>query len=140
MSVHRLLAEARDLLPARAVPADLEHIVRAGGLVVDIRPLRQRRCDRSMPNALVIDRNVLEWRLDPDGPDRIPELTGAGQPVVVVCDEGYASSLAAASLQRLGLWRATDLAGGYQAWRRWERGRRAGTSPLRPDHVDALPV
>ena len=127
MTADQLLAEARSLLPPRALPADLGFVLDAGGLVVDIRPLAQRRLDRTIPGALVIDRNVLEWRLDPTGPHRIPELTGAGQPVVIVCDEGYASSLAAASLQRLGLWRATDLAGGYQAWRRWERARRAGT-------------
>jgi rhodanese-related sulfurtransferase len=65
----------------------------------------------------VVDRNVLEWRLDPTSPDRIAEVRGAEQTVVVICNEGYASSLAAAALQRLGLRNATDLDGGFQAWR-----------------------
>jgi rhodanese-related sulfurtransferase len=66
----------------------------------------------------LLERNVLEWRLDPTSAHRLPEVTGPDQPIVVVCDEGYASSLAAASLRALGLTRATDLAGGFQAWRR----------------------
>jgi rhodanese-related sulfurtransferase len=70
-----------------------------------------------MPGALVIERNVLEWRLDPASPDRIPEVTGHDQVVVVVCSEGYSSSLAAAALQDLGYRNATDLAGGFQAWK-----------------------
>jgi rhodanese-related sulfurtransferase len=67
---------------------------------------------------VVVDRNVLEWRLDPTSPDRLAEITGRDQPIVLFCDEGYASSLAAATLRELGLHRATDLDGGYQAWRR----------------------
>lgn len=120
--------------------ADLDLVVATGGLVIDIRPLHQRERDGLLPGALVIDRNVLEWRLDPEGAHRVTELTGRSQPVVVVCDEGYASSLAAASLQRLGLWRATDLAGGFQAWRRWLGARRAVTGIPRPDCVDPLPA
>ena len=89
-----------------------------GGLVVDIRPDDLRERDGDLPGALVVGRNVLEWRLDPDGEWRLPEVTGPDQPVVLVCDEGYASSLAAATLRELGLRRATDLDGGYQAWRR----------------------
>jgi rhodanese-related sulfurtransferase len=88
-----------------------------GALVVDIRPVEQRSRDGELPGAVVVDRNVLEWRLDPASEDRIPEVTGHDQPIVVVCNEGYASSLAAATLQDLGLHRATDLDGGYQAWR-----------------------
>jgi rhodanese-related sulfurtransferase len=90
----------------------------AGGLVVDIRPVELRERDGEMPGARVIDRNVLEWRLDPTSPHRLSELTGTEQPIVLVCDEGYASSLAAATLRELGLRRATDLDGGYQAWLR----------------------
>ena len=100
-----------------------------GGLVVDIRPEWQRRRDGDLPGALVVERNVLEWRLDPSSPHRLPEVDGHDQVVVVVCDEGYASSLAAASLQDLGLANATDLAGGYQAWLR----RRGPNLPLVPD-------
>ena len=69
-----------------------------------------------LPGAVVIDRNVLEWRLDPTSDHRIAQVTGADQVIVLVCNEGYASSLAAATLRRLGLRRATDLVGGYQAW------------------------
>ena len=73
--------------------------------------------DGVIPGALAVGRNVLEWRLDPVGAHRIPEVTSYEQVVVVVCDEGYASSLAAASLQQLGLQHATDLIGGFQAWK-----------------------
>ena len=90
-----------------------------GGLVVDIRPVELRARDGEMPGAVVIDRNVLEWRLDPTSPHRLPAVTGPDQPIVLFCDEGYASSLAAAALRSLGLTRATDLDGGYQAWRSW---------------------
>ncbi|GAT81646.1 sulfurtransferase [Streptomyces sp. F-3] len=91
---------------------------RAGeALLVDIRYAALRDRDGLIPGALVIERNELEWRLDPWGSHRVPEATGHDLRVVVVCDEGYASSLAAASLHRLGLHRATDLVGGFQAWR-----------------------
>src|SRR5205085_6633931 len=101
----------------RPGPAELDAIRAAGGLIVDIRPVEQRSRDGELPGALVVDRNVLEWRLDPTSPHRVAEVRGHDQPIVLVCDEGYASSLAAASLQRLGLRGATDLDGGYQAWR-----------------------
>jgi len=86
-------------------------------LLVDIRYAALREGDGLIPGALVIERNELEWRLDPRGSHRIPEATGHDLRVVVVCNEGYASSLAAESLHRLGLYRATDLVGGFQAWR-----------------------
>mgnify|MGYP006175799097 CR=1 FL=1 len=85
------------------------------------RRVELRERDGLLPGALVIDRNVLEWRLDPSSPWRVPEVTGPDQEVVLFCDEGYASSLAAATLRRLGLRRATDLDGGYQAWLRAQR-------------------
>jgi rhodanese-related sulfurtransferase len=115
-SIDQLLAEVRRSLPARPGPAELADIRAAGGLIVDIRPVELRDQDGELPDALVIDRNVLEWRLDPGSPHRIPEVIGYDQTIVVVCDEGYASSLAAATLQQLGLHRATDLDGGFQAW------------------------
>jgi rhodanese-related sulfurtransferase len=115
-AVDRLLAEARARL-VRVEPADLAAEVAAGALVVDIRPVAQRRHDGDLPGALVIDRNVLEWRLDPTCPFHVPEVTGVDQRIVLVCNEGYSSSLAADTLRRLGLARATDLVGGYQAWR-----------------------
>jgi rhodanese-related sulfurtransferase len=112
-----LLAEARDELGPRPTATELETITAAGGLVVDIRPVEQRSRDGALPGALVIDRNVLEWRLDPHGSHRIPEaVDAADRVVVVVCNEGYASSLAAVALRRVGLPKATDLDGGYQAW------------------------
>ncbi len=116
-SIEDLLAEARAAIGWRPGPADLGALVAAGALVVDIRPAHQRDRDGALPGAVVVDRNVLEWRLDPNGEHRLPDGPSAGQRVVVVCNEGYASSLAAATLRRLGL-DATDLAGGYQAWRK----------------------
>ncbi|WP_229881946.1 rhodanese-like domain-containing protein [Streptomyces alanosinicus] len=86
-------------------------------LLVDIRYAALRERDGLIPGALVVERNELEWRLDPRGSHRLPEATGHDLRVVVLCNEGYASSLAAASLHQLGLHRATDLVGGFQAWR-----------------------
>jgi rhodanese-related sulfurtransferase len=115
--VDALLARARDAIAPRPGPADLTEVRAGGGLVVDIRPVELRSRDGALPGALVIDRNVLEWRLDPRSEWRVDEVTGPDQQVVLVCDEGYASSLAAATLRDVGLRRATDLDGGYQAWR-----------------------
>ena len=115
-AVDGLLARARAVIAPRPGPGDLAAVWAAGGLVVDIRPVELRERDGEMPGALIVDRNVLEWRLDPSSPHRLAALTGPDQPVVLFCDEGYASSLAAAVLRDLGLRRATDLDGGYQAW------------------------
>ncbi|MFD8808161.1 rhodanese-like domain-containing protein [Streptomyces sp. NPDC059597] len=86
-------------------------------LLVDIRYAALRERDGLIPGALVVERNELEWRLDPQGSHRLPEATGHDVRVLVLCNEGYASSLAAASLHQLGLHRATDVVGGFQAWR-----------------------
>jgi rhodanese-related sulfurtransferase len=110
-----MLAEARQTLPPRPTAADLPALHARGALIVDTRPVGLRERDGAMSGAVVVDRNQLEWRLDPTSAHRITEVTGADQEIVVVCDEGYASSLAAATLQRLGLHRATDLDGGFQA-------------------------
>ena len=115
-TVDQLLDEARARL-RRLSPAETADMLAAGALVVDTRPAAQREREGEMPGALVIERNVLEWRLDPASPDRIPEVTGHDKVVVVVCSEGYSSSLAAAALQDLGYRNATDLAGGFQAWK-----------------------
>ena len=115
--VDALLEEARALLPPRPTAADLPALRVRGALVVDIRPVEQRERDGELAGAVVVDRNVLEWRLDPTSPHRIPEATDHDREIVLVCNEGYASSLAAATLQRLGLRRATDLDGGFQAVR-----------------------
>ncbi|MCX5375457.1 rhodanese-like domain-containing protein [Streptomyces sp. NBC_00091] len=90
---------------------------RAGALLVDIRYQALRERDGLIPGAVVVERNELEWRLDPQGSHRLPEAVDHDLRVVVICNEGYASSLAAASLHALGLRRATDLTGGFQAWR-----------------------
>ena len=100
----------------RVRPVDLADEVAAGALVVDIRPEAQRDRDGVLPGAVVIERTVLEWRLDPSSPHRAPGMDDPGRRVVLVCDQGYSSSLAARSLRDLGLERATDLVGGFQAW------------------------
>ena len=96
--------------------ADLASVQAAGALVVDIRPIEQRHHDGGLPGAVVIDRNVLEWRLDPSSPHRLPVAYDPDRRIVLVCNEGYSSSLAAHTLQRIGLANATDLCGGYQDW------------------------
>lgn len=111
-----LLAETQADLD-RVQPSNLAAELEAGALIVDTRPIDQRETYGALPGAVVIDRNVLEWRLDPASPHRIPEVTDHDQRVVIVCHEGYSSSLAAATLRQLGLHRATDLAGGYLALR-----------------------
>ncbi|MGW5371751.1 rhodanese-like domain-containing protein [Streptomyces sp. NPDC004009] len=94
-----------------------EEARRGEALLVDIRYAALRERDGLIPGALVVERNELEWRLDPLGSHRVPEATGHDLRIVVICNEGYASSLAAASLHQLGLHRATDLVGGFKAWR-----------------------
>ena len=118
-----VLAETRRRLPARVQPEDLAAAMAAGALVVDTRSEAQRRRDGELPGAVVIERNVLEWRLDPASQNRLPEADAYDRAIIVVCDEGYASSLAAASLQDLGLVNATDLDGGYQAWKAFTQAR-----------------
>jgi rhodanese-related sulfurtransferase len=112
--IERYLAAARTSLD-RVEPADLAAAQKAGALVVDIRPAVNRETEGELPGALVIERTVLEWRLDPTSPDRVAEAV-PGRRVIVVCNEGYSSSLAARVLQELDV-DATDLIGGYRAWR-----------------------
>jgi rhodanese-related sulfurtransferase len=116
LSINELLEQARASL-RRVGPAAAQQAFAAGALLVDIRPADLRDRDGTIPGALVIGRNVLEWRLDPASADRIPEMVSHDQHVIVLCDEGYASSLAARSLQQLGIHAATDLDGGFQAWK-----------------------
>ncbi len=109
-----ILAAARSRLrrlEAHEVPAALER----GALLVDIRPAAQRAAEGEVPGALLIERNVLEWRADPTSAARLPQATGDDVEWVILCSEGYTSSLAAAALQDLGLYRATDVIGGYHA-------------------------
>jgi rhodanese-related sulfurtransferase len=114
-AVDQLLARARQRLQ-RLDPAQAATAVAGGAVLVDIRPQEYRDREGALPGALVVERNVLEWRLDPTCPDRLP-IARPDLLVIVVCNEGYASSLAAAGLQNLGLSRATDLIGGYRGWR-----------------------
>jgi rhodanese-related sulfurtransferase len=109
------LAAARASLH-RVTAQQTKALIEAGGLVVDTRTEAQRRRTGQIPGAVVIDRTVLEWRLDPACPFRAEVARGYDDPVVVICAEGYSSSLAAASLQRIGLSRATDMIGGFAAW------------------------
>jgi rhodanese-related sulfurtransferase len=103
---------------ARVQAREAYEAARAGeALLVDIRYAALRERDGLIPGAVVVERNELEWRLDPQGSHRLPQATDHELRIVVVCNEGYASSLAAASLHQLGLHRATDLVGGFQAWR-----------------------
>ena len=114
MSIDQVLAEARTGL-ARLSPGDAWAALRDGAVMVDTRPIEQRRAHGEVPGALVVDRNVLEWRFDPPSPDRLPQAAKDAH-VIVLCQQGYSSSLAAASLQRLGVERATDVIGGMEAW------------------------
>ncbi|CAL9602607.1 Thiosulfate sulfurtransferase GlpE [Streptomyces sp. enrichment culture] len=117
MGIDELLERVRSGY-RRIGPQDAHEAARAGeALLVDIRYAALRDRDGLVPGAVVVERNELEWRLDPQGSHRIPEATSHDLRVVVICNEGYASSLAAESLHRLGLHRATDLIGGFQAWR-----------------------
>jgi rhodanese-related sulfurtransferase len=110
----QMLAEARAGV-ARLTPAAALAAMRAGDLLVDIRPEAQRRRDGEIEGALVIDRNVLEWRIAPGSRWQVPELRDGARRVVVVCAQGYSSSLAAHNLRRLGV-QATDVEGGFEAW------------------------
>ena len=116
-STDDILAEARARL-VRLGPTEAHRAVQSGALLVDIRPAAQRELEGEVPGALIIEGNVLEWRLDPSSPWRIPEVDAGGYDleVIVLCSEGYTSSLAVASLKDLGLERATDLDGGFKAW------------------------
>jgi rhodanese-related sulfurtransferase len=114
-SIDEVLEETRGRLH-RLEPAEAAARMAAGALLVDTRPIAQRDADGEVPGALVVERNVLEWRLDPASDARLPEATDHDVEVIVLCNEGYASSLAADSLRALGLHRATDVVGGYQAW------------------------
>lgn len=116
-TVGQLLEEARARLE-RVTPEQAWAELEAGeAILVDTRTFEQRRDAGEIPGAIVVDRTVFEWRLDPSSPSRIPEIESPDTRVVVVCRQGYSSSLAAATLHELGLWRATDVIGGVEAWR-----------------------
>jgi rhodanese-related sulfurtransferase len=100
----------------RPGPDEMVEAMGRGALIIDTRTETQRAEQGDLPGAVVIDRTILEWRLDPDSDYRIPEAVDHDIEVIVVCSQGYSSSLAAASLRALGLWRATDLAGGFESY------------------------
>jgi rhodanese-related sulfurtransferase len=114
-SIDQVLAEARSRL-RRVDPQQADAEIRAGALLVDIRPQAQRADEGGVPGALLVERNVLEWRFDPASASRLAQAGSYEVRLIVMCSEGYTSSLAAASLQDLGLVNATDLAGGFRAW------------------------
>jgi rhodanese-related sulfurtransferase len=130
VTAEEMLAEARAELD-RVDPRHADELRRSGALLVDIRPHANRAAEGQIPDAVVVERNVLEWRFDPAGEHRIGGFS-EDTPVVVLCNEGYASSLAARDLRRLGLRRATDLVGGFRAWR-------AAGLPVVPGGSPAIP-
>jgi rhodanese-related sulfurtransferase len=113
-TVEELLAEAAAEID-RLTPAEAQAAAAEGGLLIDIRPLEQRRRDGLVPGATIVDRNVLEWRLDPNGEHRNPHLAHRDRRIVLICNEGYQSVLAAATLRRFGL-DSCDVIDGVQGW------------------------
>jgi rhodanese-related sulfurtransferase len=114
-TIEQVLAAARARI-SRLTATQAADAWHAGAVVVDIRPAAQREAEGVLPGALVIERNVLEWRFDPSSASRLP-IADYDLQVILLCQEGYTSSLAACSLQDLGIHRATDVIGGYAAWR-----------------------
>ncbi len=136
-AIEEILAAARARLRRLGPAQAWEAVNAAGALLVDIRPSEKRAEQGIVPGALLVDRNVLEWRLDPRSDARLPIATGYDRTLIVMCAQGYASSLAAVSLQDLGLANATDLDGGFLAWAQaglptapgpWPRDRHPETS------------
>jgi rhodanese-related sulfurtransferase len=125
-TIDQVLAAAREGLD-RVNPQQAAQAVAEGALLVDIRPAAQRADEGEIPGALIIERNVLEWRFDPASDARVPQASYDLR-VIVVCSAGYTSSLAAAALQELGVRHATDLDGGFVAWK-------AAGLPTRPGHA-----
>lgn len=115
-TIDELLAQARAEL-ARVGPQEARDAISGGALLIDIRSESQRAADGVVPDAIWFARNVLEWRCDPSCEAHDDRVGGLERRVIVMCDEGYQSSLAAVTLQRLGFASATDLVGGFQAWR-----------------------
>lgn len=131
MTIDDVLHESRGSL-RRLDPREAAEAAGRGGYLVDIRPEFQRRADGEIPDAIIIERNHLEWRLDPSSTAHIPEAVDHDVAWIIICDEGYSSSLAAASLQRLGLCNATDVIGGFRAWNAAGLPIVKPTTPSRP--------
>jgi rhodanese-related sulfurtransferase len=116
-TIGEVMAEASGRL-RRVGPMLAAAEMRAGALLADTRPQAQREIQGEVPGALLVERNVLEWRFDPASDHRLPQVTGYETRVIIMCAEGYSSVLAAVSLQELGLVNATDMVGGFGAWAR----------------------
>jgi rhodanese-related sulfurtransferase len=117
LSIEQILSEARSRLRRLSPDEAYEAVAKADAILIDIRPEVQRVIEGSILGALIVERNVLEWRFDPVSSSRLSIATDHDLQLIVFCSEGYTSSLAAAALQDLGLWRATDVVGGFHAWR-----------------------
>jgi rhodanese-related sulfurtransferase len=131
--IERMVEADRSLLQ-RLEPREADAAVRRGGVIVDIRSHEQRVEHGVVPGSVRVHRNVLEWRVDPSSGWHDDRFAAYDGPVIVMCQEGYSSSMAAATLQRLGFTRATDMVGGFEAWA--EAG--LPTQPLDPT-VDPAP-
>jgi rhodanese-related sulfurtransferase len=135
-----MLASARARL-TRVTPQEAFGEQAAGGVLIDIRPAAQRAAQGEIPGSVIVERNHLEWRLDPCSDARLPWVTGYEHRVIVFCEDGYTSSLAAAALQDLGLHRATDMIGGFRVWVAEglpSAPAAAGTATLAPGAAAAL--
>jgi rhodanese-related sulfurtransferase len=132
-TVDELLAQARAALPDRPSPAEALQAQAGGALLIDIREDDQRREDGLIPGAIVLPRNSLEWRCDPASEWRHPAINRRDLRIILVCNQGYQSTLAAATLQQLGLVHATDLDGGFSAW------AAAGLPVIAPAAADRYP-
>jgi rhodanese-related sulfurtransferase len=138
-TIDEILAAARARL-VRVTPREAFREAADGAVLIDIRPAAQRARDGEIPGSVIVERNHLEWRLDPCCDARLPWATGYDHRVIVICMEGYTSSLAAAALHDLGLHRATDVIGGFRAWTAAglpAAPARAGTAMLAPGAAPA---
>jgi rhodanese-related sulfurtransferase/mannose-6-phosphate isomerase-like protein (cupin superfamily) len=117
LSIEQVLSAARARLHRLSATEAYETAAKRDAVLVDIRPEAQRSIEGSIPGASIVERNVLEWRFDPTSSARLPIAKDHDLEVILICSEGYTSSLAAAALQDIGLWRATDVVGGFHAWR-----------------------
>lgn len=124
LSIDDVLADARNQIE-RVTPLEAVRLIEAGAALIDIRPSEYREAEGEVPGAYVIERNVLEWRLDPLNEARIREIADYDKSIIIMCNEGYASSLAAADLRRLGHRQVADLEGGFRRWK-------ASGLPFRP--------
>jgi rhodanese-related sulfurtransferase len=139
-TIDEILASARARL-LRLTPREAFGELAGGGVLIDIRPAAQRAAQGEIPGSVIVERNHLEWRLDPCSDARLPWVTGYDHRVIVFCVDGYTSSLAAAALQDLGLHRATDVIGGFRAWTAEglpSAPAAAGTATLAPGAAAAL--